>query len=278
MKAKWNSLLLCCGLFGALLMTAGAKSVPFSELPATAQSTVKTYAGKATIGDIDQSEEDGVVTYDVSFSRDDDEFSMTVAANGALLELEIQLNQAPAAVQSAVAALLGKGELDTISQSFEDGAVTYEIDYTNADGLDRSASLNPDGSVFSLQVSLEQTPEAVQKTIAEHKGQNKVGDIFRTVDDGKTFYEVDMELENGKERQFVIATNGRLERSQVFPRELTQQARETVKARLEGGRILWIDKVFHAEGPWTYEVNGLKDGKPYDFKVGQHGKFLGLLD
>lgn len=60
----------------------------------------------------------------------------------------------------------------------------------------------------------------------------------------------------------------------------TPPARKTIREQIGGGKILRIDRsLFEKQaGVLPYEVEGRKDGRPFDFSVGPHGKFLGMDD
>jgi hypothetical protein len=55
--------------------------------------------------------------------------------------------------------------------------------------------------------------------------------------------------------------------------------RQTLTNRIGNGRILQIDRSFlKKKEVFPYEIEGLKDGKPFDFSVGPKGRFLGMDD
>ena len=61
--------------------------------------------------------------------------------------------------------------------------------------------------------------------------------------------------------------------------ETPPAVRRTIRARMGDGKVLRIDRSFvEQQGVMPYEVQGRKDGKPFDFSVGPRGRFLGMDD
>jgi len=55
--------------------------------------------------------------------------------------------------------------------------------------------------------------------------------------------------------------------------------RKTIKEQIGDGTRLRIDRSFaEAKGVMPYEVQGRKNGKPFDFSIGPRGRFLGMDD
>ena len=58
--------------------------------------------------------------------------------------------------------------------------------------------------------------------------------------------------------------------------ELTPDVQKTIKEQIGTGTIVRIAKSFELKKKvQPYEVEGRKDGKPFDFSVGPQGRFLG---
>jgi hypothetical protein len=52
---------------------------------------------------------------------------------------------------------------------------------------------------------------------------------------------------------------------------------KTIREKIGTGKILRIDKSFERRSKTLpYEVEGMKNGKPFNFSVGAAGKFLGM--
>jgi len=76
-----------------------------------------------------------------------------------------------------------------------------------------------------------------------------------------------------------VELDGSLSSEQVSLDQVPAPAQRTIKNQIGDGKILRIDKSFVKEkGVLPYEVQGRKDGKPFDFSVGPRGRFLGMND
>jgi hypothetical protein len=228
------------------------------------------------LGEIERVEENGEVTFDVTMTKGETERSFSVGEDGTLLSVEVELAETPIAVRTTIQKQIGTGTLDIIDKTFDNAEITYEVDFTTKDGAERSFTVGVDGKLQSVQVELAEVPAAVKKTVEEHTSKAKLGDIFKTFEDGEVSYEVEMTKE-GKVRDFAVAENGKLESQEMFLSELPAPARKTVKEKIGDGKILRIDEVFEKrEGVFPFEVEGRKDDKPFNFSVGPKGRFLGM--
>ena len=76
-----------------------------------------------------------------------------------------RLTNAPAAVQKSVQQVLKGATLDSIEKVFDDGEISYHVQMTRG-ALEHSFEVAPDGKVVRLEISLQEAPQPVQKTIA----------------------------------------------------------------------------------------------------------------
>ena len=67
----------------------------FNELPKAVQQTIQKQTGTATLGEIDKSNEDGEVFYDVELTGDGKTRGFTVGAKGELREIEVFMTELP---------------------------------------------------------------------------------------------------------------------------------------------------------------------------------------
>jgi uncharacterized membrane protein YkoI len=264
----------------ALLILAGSaraqKTVSLSSLPAPAQKTIQSMLSGATLDEIEQSDEDGQVSYTANITRHGKERDFTVAADGRLLSEEVTLDETPPPVQIAIKAHLRDGTLDNIEKTFEETQISYDVDITRKDGISRSFTVGLDGKLVSQQISLEEAPVPVKKTIQTRLAGGKLGDIYRTFEDGAVAYYVEFSRD-GKQRDFSVGPNGKLESTRMFLSEIPTEAQATIQDKIGKGAILRIDKVFpHKQGSPPYEIEGRKDGRPFNFSVGPKGAFLGM--
>ena len=61
-----------------------------------------------------------------------------------------------------------------------------------------------------VKVKIDQLPAAVRKTIEEQTAGGKIEDIAKVTDDGKTFYETDVKMADGKEYEVQVAEDGKV--------------------------------------------------------------------
>jgi len=254
------------------------KIVPLSSLPAAAQKTLQTQLVGGQVGEIEQTEANGDILFDVTIIKSSVERSVKVGGDGTLLSVEIDVAEAPPVVRAAIQKQIGRGKIDNINKSFDDGEVSYEVDYTTLEGVERSFTLAADGKVERLQVFLPEIPVVVRKAIEQNAANATLGDIFRTFTDGEIAYDVDI-TRDGKDRDFTVGADGKLESKEMFLEELPAAARKTVTEKIGNGKILRIDEAFEKRaGVFPFEVVGRKDGKPFNFSVGPKGRFLGMDD
>jgi hypothetical protein len=76
-----------------------------------------------------------------------------------------------------------------------------------------------------------------------------------------------------------VGPNGNLLSVEINQSRVPPAAMRTIETRMGSGKILRINKSFEKiMGVNPFEVEGRKDGKPFDFSVGPRGRFLGMDD
>ncbi len=252
------------------------KAVPFSTLPQAVQRTIQKQVGNAVPAEAERVEEDGDVTFDVEITVGGRERDITVAEDGSLLSIEVSFAETPVAVQKAVRAQVGTGALVSVDKIFDGSDTSYDVVMTTKDGQERAFTVEENGTVSSLEVGLAETTPAVQKAITAQVGTGKLATITRIFDEA-TSYDVDMTAADGKEREFSVVNDGKLLSIRVTLGELNAAVQKTIREQIGSGKILRIDKSFQRRSKTLpYEVEGMKDGKRFNFSVGEAGKFLGL--
>lgn len=278
LSARWQAMWLGGALLGALLFAAQAedKSIPvaYDKLPAVVQKTIQRAIGDGKVSAIERDVDDEGVSFSVTFAKGGKGRYLDVGEDGTLLDIQIGLEETPAPVQNAIKTLLGQNKLAGIERDFEDGEVTYNVDFTLKDGAERTFTVAADGKLLSQQVGLNEVPDVVRKTIAAHLGKGALGDIYRTFDEGKIYYDVEYTVD-GKDRDFTVADNGKLENIQVAFADLTKEAKATVKKKIGDGNIVRIDKLFGPKQGVSFEIEAkAKDGSALEFRVGPKGRIL----
>jgi len=265
----------------AITMSARAaetatQTIPLDKAPPAVQKQIKSQVGGATLDEIEREEDNGEISYSVSFTRKNGEdSSLTVGEDGSLLGVEVQLKELPAAIQQTIKVQLGSGTLDSIEKTFDEGEVSYDVSFTRKDGVERSFSLDAKGALTSVQLGLEEVTAPVRKTIEEHSTQGKAGDIHKLIEDGEISYSAELQRD-GKTRELIVSTDGKAESLQKFLDEVPQPVRKTIQEKVGSGKILRIDKSFvRLQGVEPFRVESRKDGKLFIFNVGPRGRYLG---
>ena len=263
--------------FLAMTCALSAADISLDKLPAAAQKTVKAQLKGGEVSSISKEEDDGKITFEVEAKKGETEWSFTVAADGSLLKVEIPLSEAPAEVQKTVKATVGKGKIDTVTKSIDDGEVTYDVDFTTAEGKDRFLSVDPDGTLNTLEVGLEDLAKPIQDKVKELAGKWQIDAVLKSFEEGKVYWDIQLSLEK-QARDFRLADDGKLETEQVFMDGLPAPAKTTIQNRVGEGKLERIDKVYGKGEQFVYQIEAIKNGEPFFFTVGPKGKFLGRLD
>jgi uncharacterized membrane protein YkoI len=269
-------LFLCSA--AAMDATAGESSIPIQQVPAAARKTIQEELGHASLREIQPGEEAGKKIYTVNIAEDGHERELVVAEDGTLLSKEVTLEETPPPVRNTIQGQLRQGALESIDKTTDDDEITYEVTVKAKDGAERSFTVGLDGKLLSAQMMLAETPGAVRKTIESGIGSGKLESIDHMFEDGETSYYVEFSRE-GKARDLSVAEDGKLQSVQVFLSETPVPVQKTINEKLGTGEIVRIDRSFEQRnGVFPYEIEGRRDGKPFNFSVGPRGRFLGMDD
>ncbi len=270
------ALLFCCLATCASAADEPGKKMSLHQLPPAVQKTIQAHSAGAKLGEIEREEDNGKISYTVTVAKEGHERDFTVGDDGVLKSEEVTLEETPQAVQRTIKAQVGEGTLDNVEKTFEDSQIGYEADMTRKDGAERSFTVGLDGKLLSMQVSLEEIPAPVRKTIETHAAPGKLEDVYRTFDGAAISYYVEI-IRDGKKRDFSVAADGKLESAQVFLPETPPEVQRTINEKIANGHLVRIDRMFaQRQGAVPFEVESRKDGKPFNFSVGPRGRFLGM--
>ena len=279
MKARFIFSLLAAAI---LFAAAVAPAIGLSDVPAAAQNTIKVQLAGGKLDDIAQTNDDGEIVFDVSFTTPNgDERDFTVAADGTLLSLELKLADAPPAVQNAIRAEAPGWNLEGLDKNVDRAEITYDVEVSKG-GQTKEFSVSEDGDVLSREIGLTNAPAAVQQTIRGKFAGGQVQSVAMSFDPdyNAIMYDVELTTLDGISKSFRVAADGTMVSKKVFLDAVTPHAAKTIAEKLAGGKILRIDETLLRlpGGAQPYEVHGRKNGKPFDFTVGRHGGFLGMDD
>lgn len=267
-----------CGAAVAVFADDQSQAVKLSETPAAVQKTIQAQINGGQLGEIDAETNGEEIVYDVELTAtNDEEWDFSVVDDGTLLSVEVAPAETPAAVQKSIQTLAQRGELESVDKNLDDSEITYDVELTAKDGRDKNFTLADDGTLLSEGISLAETPDAVQKTIAAQLNGGKVESVDKNFDDDGINYDVEITTKDNSEKTFNVAENGKLSSVQVTMGETPRPVQKTIRNQIGDGKVLEIDRSFVQEnGVFPYEVQGRKNGKPFDFSVGPRGRFLGM--
>jgi len=270
------SIFLALACFAAEFASAEAETVKINQIPSAARKTIESQVADGKVVEIEKDEEDGDISYIVQTTdKAGQEREITVADDGTLLSVEVRMAELPPEVRKAITAQVGSGKLESIGKTFKGSQVSFEVEMTRADGANRSFTVDSNGKLTSLQVSLEEIPGLVRKTIEAHVGDGKLEAVYRLTEGGETSFDAEV-LRHGKTRDIIVNMNGKLESVQVSIDDLSPEAQKTIRDKVGSGKIVRVDKLSELrQGVQPYEIEARKDGKVFSFAVGPKGRLLG---
>ncbi len=187
--------------------------MPLAELPVAVQKTIRAQANGGEVTGIDKNVADTQVSFDVEVAKDGREKYFTVANDGVLSSMEVELAETPPAVQATIKTYLADGQLQSIDENFDPAEKSFDIEAVALNGIHKSFSVAADGRLLSEQVALQKTPAVVRQTIQEKIGMGKLLRIDKTFTETKAgstrvLFEVQCRM-NGRPIYFSVGQHGR---------------------------------------------------------------------
>lgn len=178
--------------------------------------------------------------------------------------------QLPPPVQKQVVALVqGGGKIAEIDRAEEDGKATFTFDVAKG-GRTTGYTLDDQGVIQSMEVTLMELPFPVQRTIQAQSAQGTLSGIDKNFDDGKASYETTWKSKDGKDHTFTVAEDGKLESIQMALEETSPAMQATIKKEAGAAPIEEIAKSFDGADSY-YEVTIKRDGVERTFDVAENG-------
>jgi hypothetical protein len=263
-------------------MAAGAADashpLDFTNVPAAAQTTINRQVNDGKLAGINQANLGGENVFEVSYTtKTGDEQDFTVSDDGTLLSVEVPLAATPAAVQQTIRLEVTGWEIESIDKNVDDTEITYDVSATKGERK-RDFTVTAGGRLLSLVIQLTNAPVPVQTAIKSQIADGSLKAIDENFDPEGNTFNVEFLTKEGDRQSVCVATDGQLLSKEVTLQECPQRVRQTIQETIGGGKILRIDKSLFekTDGILPYEVQGRKDGKPFEFSVGPRGKFLGM--
>ena len=185
----------------------------------------------------------------------------------------VALVSTPAAVQTTVLRLVGKGTLMEVQPVKENGETSYEVSFTKKDGTERDFTVADDGTLLSRKAELAELPESVQKTIHDRAAGWTLEEIDENMTEMDRSYDVDVS-KDGAEKYFTISLTGELLSKSVALAETPVAVQATVTNEVGAWTVESIDEVFDADGN-SFDVAAVgKKGGRKSFSVAPDGGIL----
>lgn len=265
---------------GSIYAAGGSKSDLMTDVPVVVQTTINAQIGDGSLEEVDQTNDGGQTTFDVTVTnKNGEERDFTVADDGTLVSVEVTQVETPAAVRQTIRAEVAGWELESIDKDLEDTELAYDVTATK-DGKERNFTVAEDGALVSLRLELTNAPAAVQTTVNVELAGGNLKSVYENFDPAGNNFDVAGTSKDGRRKSFSLSADGVKLSEEVTLKELAPGARKTIEARMAAGKIIRIDKSLLEKrgGVKPYEVQGRRDGKPFNFSVGPRGRFLGMDD
>ncbi len=241
---------------------------PLAQVPAAVRKTIQAQVGTGKVDEVTKTNTEGQVSYEVTMSKAGLERSFTVGLDGALTEYQMFLSELPAPAQKTIREQAGGNKIADIYSSKEDGEVVYEVTLTKG-GVEFGLSVAADNTWTSLQVSQSELPPPVQRSLANELDDGRLVEIYKTVSDGETTYDVTLN-KGGKDRNLTLDEEGHLTGLQLAIDELPEKVQKVIRTLLGTSKMDDVTKTV-ADGQTNYEVTMTKAGLKRWFKVGEDG-------
>ena len=125
----------------------------------------------------------------------------------------------------------------------DDGVVTFEMQISQA-GRERDISLGVDGTLLSIEMTLAETPAAVQRAITIQVGAGALVGVDKISDAGAISYDVVMTTKDGQERAFTVEADGTISSLEVAFAETPPAVQRAITAQVGAGRLRGITRIF----------------------------------
>ncbi len=241
MKRRHSKLAIIALVIGvvACVIAYGGKG-DTASLPDAVIAAINKLYPQSAIEEV-ETEKEGVKVYEIELKQDNQEFEITVAPDGTIIETEseVALIDLPDAVKTAIAEAGGGTEVKEVCQevtyavvelvALDVPQITYEAEVV-IDGQEVEIKLAADGTLLSKEVedndedegdndddddedeelvSIDNVPEAVKATILAEAGTGTIEEIEFGDEDGQSIYEADVIID-GQEIEIKVAPDGTL--------------------------------------------------------------------
>jgi uncharacterized membrane protein YkoI len=182
----------------------------------------------------------------------------------------LQLGQLPPAVQKAIQGQAANGKIGEITRDNDNGSVNYVVEITKGTQT-RDYTFDEAGTLVGMEMTLQELPLEVQKTIQAQAAQGTIDSIEKSIDGGAVSYDVDWKSRDGKDHSFTVLENGKLDSLDVSLDETPPPVKGTITHELGTDKLVSISKTMEDDGVY-YDVTFVSNGVERDFSVAESGK------
>jgi hypothetical protein len=181
----------------------------------------------------------------------------------------------PVPVRRAVIDQVGDEKLQSVVRTnTTDEPVVFEIQ-TAKNGKTRDLTIAADGKILDKQITLEEAPVPVRKSIQINLNGATLEDITKDVDDTFTVTYIVNSIRGGTNHEFIIGDDGDLQEKRVFLSELPASVLTSIRTNLAGATLGEITEVFDEEDyDVSYDVKMTNAGKMRTFLISTNGELL----
>lgn len=182
--------------------------IALTACPDAVRKTIEARAASRPVTAVVRTTENGETEYTVTTTRAETERQFTVGGDGEFREWTgeaVEQGDCPQAVQKAITQFAGKASVETIEDSVEE----FTVDLLEGD-RESTIVISADGKLQSREedVTLDDCPDAVRKTIKEKAAGSEIGDVRRKTAGTVTTYFATL-TKGDTERDGEIAQDGR---------------------------------------------------------------------
>ena len=251
-----------------------------SKLPAPVRAAIQSHAKGQTVTNIQTDDDNGDISYIVDAKGTDGttESSFTVASDGTLLSISLDISAAPGPVRAAIADHAAQGIVDGVEEDFDEAQPTYVATITTLEGRDHDFTFASDGTLLDVETQLDELSPALQtaigQAVAEQPYSGTLESVDKTFDDGQESYVATIEDSTGHNRDYTFNPDGSLSSIEQSLADLPASIQAAINAQVGGDKLQSIDKSFD-DGAITYDATVTdSNGHDRDFSISDKGALI----
>lgn len=178
----------------------------------------------------------------------------------------------PAPVVATIYALQGNGKIGEVNREVEDGEELFEVEISHG-AVTRTHTLDASGVQLGVEVFMRELIPAVQSTIKAEAAGGKVEYIGRSIEEGKSVFDVEI-TRGGKKHSVTISSAGRLLSRQTSLAELPPNIQKAINAQLHGGRLGSVVRGTDSDGDPYFYAASIHVGRVRWFTLDEDGDLI----